>query len=79
MSFFSFFPMMNFGEGLLDRTRCGVYFWKCYFSREFVIFSQERREEGGVNVNFTIRVVKICKNDLAEPGSRRGETIVEMI
>lgn len=46
MSFFFFFPMMNFGEGLLDRTRCGVYFWKCYFSREFVIFSQERREEG---------------------------------
>lgn len=34
---------------------------------------------GGVNVNFTIRVVKICKNDLAKPGSRRGETIVEMI
>lgn len=44
-----------------------------------MIFSQERREEGGVNVNFTIRVVKICKNDLAEPGFRRGETIVEMI
>lgn len=63
-----FSRMMNFGgRALSDRTRRGrnLFLEMEYFSSEFfVIFSRDM-----------VVVVKICKNDLANSASRRGETI----